>query len=333
MARIYSESILSEIVMENSFILPALYLIGIRVGLGKKTIREISKEKNINEDFLICLISAYTDNNFSLTETLPSYSILQLSNLTSELYPLLFQKMESNINQIINCISGNESELCKKLENMLTLYKSNIIKRYDEIQKTVIPHIATAYELYYSPHFTSGKSNILKYSLEFYDDYSIESEKDYNKIAELLDSLLDKVTNNLNIYENIFAFHQLQMSFMSQNRMEQKLLKPMVLEMEEKIITTFHKNRKPTRRNTFLSIPTNNHPNELLSPREKEVLKLVAQGFINKEIADSLNIGITTVITHRKNIVEKLGIKTIPGLTVYAYTQGFLDESILTNED
>jgi DNA-binding NarL/FixJ family response regulator len=74
-------------------------------------------------------------------------------------------------------------------------------------------------------------------------------------------------------------------------------------------------------------------PVEKLSPREKEVLSLVAQGFMNKEIADNLKIAITTVITHRKNIVEKLGIKTIPGLTVYAYAQGYLDNLILTNED
>lgn len=56
----------------------------------------------------------------------------------------------------------------------------------------------------------------------------------------------------------------------------------------------------------------------LLSEREIEVLKQVAQGFSNKEIADALYISVNTVITHRKNLTEKLGIKTIAGLTVYA---------------
>ena len=46
-----------------------------------------------------------------------------------------------------------------------------------------------------------------------------------------------------------------------------------------------------------------------LSAREIEVLVLITKGLINKEIADKLNISLTTVITHRKNIVEKLGIK------------------------
>jgi DNA-binding CsgD family transcriptional regulator len=55
-----------------------------------------------------------------------------------------------------------------------------------------------------------------------------------------------------------------------------------------------------------------------ISDREKEVLQLVALGLTNKEIAEKLYISSHTVITHRKNITSKLGIKTIAGLTVYA---------------
>jgi DNA-binding CsgD family transcriptional regulator len=56
----------------------------------------------------------------------------------------------------------------------------------------------------------------------------------------------------------------------------------------------------------------------LLSDRETEVLKLVALGYTNQEIADKLFISKHTVISHRKNITSKLGIKTVSGLTVYA---------------
>jgi DNA-binding CsgD family transcriptional regulator len=57
---------------------------------------------------------------------------------------------------------------------------------------------------------------------------------------------------------------------------------------------------------------------EGISDREKEVLRLVAAGLTNKEIGDRLFISAHTVITHRKNITAKLGIKTIAGLTMYA---------------
>lgn len=62
-----------------------------------------------------------------------------------------------------------------------------------------------------------------------------------------------------------------------------------------------------------------------LSDRETEVLALIAQGKINKEIADQLCIGLTTVITHRKNIQEKLGLKSVAALTIYAVTHGLVD--------
>jgi len=62
-----------------------------------------------------------------------------------------------------------------------------------------------------------------------------------------------------------------------------------------------------------------------LSPREIEVLVLLTRGYINKEIADRLNISLTTVITHRKNITEKLGIKSLSGLTIYAVMRGYVE--------
>jgi DNA-binding NarL/FixJ family response regulator len=55
-----------------------------------------------------------------------------------------------------------------------------------------------------------------------------------------------------------------------------------------------------------------------LSEREKTILKYVAKGLTNKEIAQKVFLSAHTVITHRKNITTKLGIKTISGLTVYA---------------
>ncbi len=62
-----------------------------------------------------------------------------------------------------------------------------------------------------------------------------------------------------------------------------------------------------------------------LSDREIEVLSLVAQGMINKEIGVQLNISLSTVITHRKNIQDKLGIKSVSALTIYAVMHGYVD--------
>lgn len=64
---------------------------------------------------------------------------------------------------------------------------------------------------------------------------------------------------------------------------------------------------------------------DILSPREIEVLRLVVEGKINKEIAEQLNIALATVISHRKNIVEKLGIRSVAGLTIYAVMKRLIE--------
>lgn len=64
-----------------------------------------------------------------------------------------------------------------------------------------------------------------------------------------------------------------------------------------------------------------------LSAREKEILVCVAKGMLNKEIADHCNLSIHTVITHRKNITRKTGIKTVAGLTVYALLNNLIDSN------
>ena len=64
-----------------------------------------------------------------------------------------------------------------------------------------------------------------------------------------------------------------------------------------------------------------------LSKRETDVLVAVAKGMMNKEIADEMNISIHTVISHRKNITRKTGIKSVSGLTVYALLNNLIDEN------
>ena len=66
-------------------------------------------------------------------------------------------------------------------------------------------------------------------------------------------------------------------------------------------------------------------PSVDISPREAEVLALVARGFLNKEIADRLCISLPTVISHRKYICEKLHLRSVSSLTIYAVTHGIVN--------
>lgn len=82
--------------------------------------------------------------------------------------------------------------------------------------------------------------------------------------------------------------------------------KEKILDLIQEILSKKNKNKVPDKNA------------DTISSREKNILKHIALGLTNKEIADQLFISIHTVVTHRKNITQKLGIKSVSGLTVYA---------------
>ncbi len=63
---------------------------------------------------------------------------------------------------------------------------------------------------------------------------------------------------------------------------------------------------------------------DLLTPREKEILQLLAEGKTNKEVANILKLSLYTVETHRGNILEKLNLHSVPELILYAVRKGII---------
>ena len=67
------------------------------------------------------------------------------------------------------------------------------------------------------------------------------------------------------------------------------------------------------------------HAPAILSAREAEVAILLAKGFINKEVADQLHISLTTAISHRKNIMEKLHARSLADIIVHVVMSGLVN--------
>lgn len=63
----------------------------------------------------------------------------------------------------------------------------------------------------------------------------------------------------------------------------------------------------------------------LLSPRETEVAILLCKGYINKEIASQLDVSVATIITHRKNIMEKLHARSLADIIIYCIVNGIVN--------
>jgi two-component system, NarL family, response regulator NreC len=63
---------------------------------------------------------------------------------------------------------------------------------------------------------------------------------------------------------------------------------------------------------------------DLLTPREREILQLLVEGKSNKDVANMLNLSVYTVETHRSNIMQKLNLKGVPELVLYAVRKGII---------
>jgi DNA-binding NarL/FixJ family response regulator len=84
-------------------------------------------------------------------------------------------------------------------------------------------------------------------------------------------------------------------------------------EISEKVIEGYMEGRKALKTHT---------PWETLTAREREILKLIAEGYKNKKIAEELCISVKTVEKHRANLMEKLGLHNVQALTAFAIEKG-----------
>jgi DNA-binding NarL/FixJ family response regulator len=86
-------------------------------------------------------------------------------------------------------------------------------------------------------------------------------------------------------------------------------------EISEKVIEGYIEGKKSLKSRTSW---------ETLTQREREILKLIAEGYRNKEIAEDLCISVKTVEKHRANLMEKLDLHSIQALTTFAIEKGLV---------
>ncbi|MCI0182075.1 MAG: response regulator transcription factor [Acidibacillus sp.] len=79
----------------------------------------------------------------------------------------------------------------------------------------------------------------------------------------------------------------------------------------------------------LLKAPSKSLSSSVLTPRETEILALIAQGYTNREIADRLHISVKTVEAHRARIVERIGAESRVDLIQYALQHGLISKPIL----
>ena len=172
-------------------------------------------------------------------------------------------------------------------EDMNQIMVASVVDNIEDLQDKIIVH---------NPDILIINPMMLGYTIGNFFKQMSQNYPNINRVA-LVTSYVDK--NILKYFKEIIEL----------NDNKQKVI--------SKILNLLNNNDETASQNESVD----------LSNREVDVLVCVAKGMTNKDISDMLNISVHTVITHRKNIVKKTGIKSVSGLTVYALLNNLVEES------
>ena len=286
MSIIKKETVLSQVLAQHHILIPIVNRFGIRLGVGDKTIENICGEQDLNIDFILLILNVYLDENYVFKNSLTQLDLEPIANYFNETIQDYIQSLVPNIEKHLNALITLSDPNNKELR-----FLRDVFFQFKE-------------EL--TQHLEKG--------LEHTGAYPYELLRDIKSI------LIKHVSGNFNqnlCYAVIFSIGSLESDLIIHNRLRNCILKPKLKQLNSADIGSLQH-----------TISNENHQatckKSLLTRRETEILKLIARGYLNKQIADKLNISLNTVLTHRKNILSKTGIKTASGLTLYSISHGLL---------
>lgn len=282
----------------NFSILGVFSRFGMSYGFGEATVKEVCDGMGIDPETFLIICKVYAFDGYrpsreqmegACLEDIVRYLRLSHTYYLETMVPALAVAIED---MIAPCDDMHK----KVIRKFFGDYKEELERHFDYEEKTVFPYVEAMIDSREREPYTIG-----------------EYEKNHSNVEEKLDDLKKLVTmyqpaqsRSQDCFRVLFYLYSLESDLERHTFIEDGILVPVVSRMEDE------------------SEAPRGEGGEL-SAREKEILVAVAKGMLNKEIADLYNISIYTVISHRKNITRKTGIKTVAGLTVYALLNNLID--------
>ena len=275
--------------------------IGIPFGFGDATVEEVCRRQGIDPDTFLLICCAHAIDGYVPTKErlrrADLHDVLKYLRLSHAYYmEVALKKLSESLALLTEPCGEKHRSILRKFFDE---YKEELIKHLEYEEEVVFPQAEAA--------LRQGRRAV-----------SEGLEENHTHVGEKLEDLKNLIMKYLppecgqeDIFRVLTGISTLQADLAKHIIVEDGILNPIV-------------NRK-------MHVALEGHGDapkvegEELSAREKEILVCVAKGMLNKEIADQENISIYTVITHRKNITRKTGIKTVAGLTVYALLNNLID--------
>jgi len=298
---------MSRLVEYNYHLLGIMSRMGFKGNFFEYSVADACAKHGVDAETFVMLCKVYSLPDFKPTED-------QLRRCRiSDLLHYLHSSHDYYMNSALETISPSIEDLIaparplqqKAVRQFFENYRKELMKHFAFEEDTVIPYVKRLLSGDCTPGF----------SITLFSENHSNIEESLSDLKNLIMNATPPECDNGKRLDTLSHIFHLQEDLKHHTYIEDCVLVPLVKWLEGKNLSNGESD--------ITEGPEDEH--NALSDREQEVLVLVAKGLLNKEIADKLNISINTVITHRKNITRKTGIKTVPGLTVYAILSGLVD--------
>jgi len=297
----------ADLVESNYRLLGVLSRVGIDGCFGEKTVSELCEQSGLDPDTIILLCEVYSFPDFK-----PSMEVLRRSHVGDVLRYLhhshdyylndALVRIEESVGRLLSSCAARRQQV---VWDFFRGYKTELVNHFGFEEQEVIPYVQ---DLIIGLHRKG-------FSIDRFEENHSNIDEKLSDFKNLVMKSLPQECDGEERIDLLYRLFALQEDLKCHTYIEDSILVPMVRLLES---PRYFREADASGEKT--------EPVRLeLSDREKEILVSVAQGLLNKEIADKHHISINTVITHRKNITRKTGIRTVPGLTVYAILNNLID--------
>ena len=291
-----------DLISDNYSMLQGLSAFGIRLGFGDKTVSEICDEQGVDCYTFLTMVN-FLINGYTPTVTDDRISVKTLLDYlrASHRYFLDFQ-LPSIRHKLEEILGDRHDNLSVLILHLYDEYAHDIQLHMKYEEKTLFPYVEA---------LIRGEQKA-GYNVDIFAKHHGDTTGKFHELKNIIIKYLphDGLTNN-QLTATLYDIYNNEEWLSNHSNVEEVLFVPAIRMMEQRL-----KNENVSAR--ISSMIQRADRNETLSEREKEIIVCLVQGMSNKEIAQRLFISVNTVTTHRRNIVRKLQIHSLAGLTIYA---------------
>lgn len=296
-----------DLLRDNAMLLPALSRFDIPFGFGEASVGDVCRKNNVDVDTFICVSNLLSGYRFEVESISLSELMNYLKRAHTSFLNIELPKIRRNL---VDATSGSDNnEVAALLIQFFDNYMQEVRRHMEYENETIFTYVDRLLQGEISTEFKIS-------------DYSESHSDAVEKLNELKEIFITQYSkkDNMKLSGTLLDIIICGRDLLSHFEVENRLLIPSVQRLENRLkSTSATKDPKPA------PLANDDEQLEMLSQREKEIIREVAKGKANKEIADALFISINTVTTHRRNICAKLNIHTAAGLTVFAIINHLVD--------